>query len=65
MHIIPANSLVLRQLKKARAGNLVHLQGFLVNASTDEGFTWHSSLTRNDTGDGACELFYVDAAELR
>jgi hypothetical protein len=65
MHIIPANSLVMRQLKKARSGSLVHLQGFLVNASTDEGFTWHSSLTRNDTGDGACELFYVDAAELR
>ncbi|MFL6575715.1 MAG: hypothetical protein ACJ8MR_03815 [Povalibacter sp.] len=65
MHLIPANRTVLKRLKSARAGHIVHLQGFLVNASTDDGFTWHSSLTRNDTGAGACELFYVESAELR
>jgi hypothetical protein len=65
MHLIPANSLVLRQLKNVKAGNIVRLQGFLVNASTDEGFTWNTSLTRNDTGAGACELFYVESVEMR
>jgi hypothetical protein len=65
MHLIPASSLVLRRLKKVRAGNIVRLQGFLVNASRDDGYTWNSSLTRNDTGNGACELFYVESVESR
>jgi hypothetical protein len=65
MHLIPANSLVMRRLKKVRAGNIVRLQGFLVNASRDDGYSWNTSLTRNDTGNGACELFYVESVESR
>ncbi len=65
MHLIPASGAIKRQLKKIKPGNVVHLQGLLVNASRSDGFTWHSSLTRNDTGTGACELFYVEAVEYR
>ena len=65
MHLIAANSLILRRLKNVKAGNIVRLQGFLVNASTQRGFTWSTSLTRNDTGAGACELFYVESVDVR
>jgi len=30
-----------------------------------DGFAWRSSLTREDTGAGACELVYVESAALR
>ncbi|MES1189503.1 MAG: hypothetical protein ABUS47_00355 [Steroidobacter sp.] len=65
MHLIPANDTVKHQLKRIKAGNIVDLHGLLVNVSRSDGFTWHSSLTRNDTGNGACELMYVEAVEYR
>ena len=65
MHLIPANGAVKHQLKKIKTGNIVDLHGFLVNVSRSDGFTWHSSLTRNDTGDGACELMFVESVEYR
>lgn len=65
MHLIPADGLVLEGLKKVRPGNIVRLQGYLVNVSGPQGYTWNSSLTRQDTGAGACELFYVVSVEMR
>ena len=65
MHLIPATVTVRRQLDKVRPGNIVRMQGKLVNASRDDGYTWNTSLTRNDTGAGACELFYVEAISSR
>ena len=65
MHLIPATEAVHRQLFRARAGNVVRLQGKLVNASRVDGYQWNSSLTRADSGAGACELFYVESVELR
>lgn len=65
MHLIPGSARVRDQLESARAGNVVRLQGLLVNASRPDGYTWNSSLTRNDTGAGACELFYVEQVEIR
>jgi len=65
MHLIPASSDVRRTLESARAGQLVSLRGQLVDAERSDGFRWHTSLTRDDTGAGACELFYVESAALR
>jgi hypothetical protein len=39
--------------------------GFLVDVSGPGGFTWHTSLTRTDTGDGACEIVWVETLETR
>ena len=58
-----ASDNILRVLKKVRAGDFLRLDGYLVFA---DGFIrgdevhWHSSLNRKDTGDGACEVFYVN-----
>ena len=65
MHLIPADSTIKSQLKRIKAGNIVHLHGYLVNVTRSDGFFWHSSLTRNDTGNGACELMYVQSVEYR
>lgn len=61
MHMIPANDEIARQLKSIRAGNMVHLKGFLVEVTGKDGFRWKSSLTRTDTGGGACELILVES----
>ena len=63
MHMIPANGDVERRLKGLRAGNLVRIRGFLVEVTDRNGFRWKSSLTRNDTGGGACELVWVESLD--
>ncbi|HMN44882.1 MAG TPA: hypothetical protein PKE27_09930 [Povalibacter sp.] len=65
MHLIPGSARVRDQLDSVRAGNVVRLQGYLVNVSRADGYTWNTSLTRNDTGAGACELFYVEDVAVR
>lgn len=65
MHLIPASDTVRRTLESAREGQVVSLRGRLVDAARPDGFTWRTSLTREDTGAGACELFYVESAALR
>ena len=65
MHLIPASEAVRRTLESAREGQVVSLRGQLVDAARPDGFTWRTSLTREDTGAGACELFYVESVALR
>lgn len=59
MHVIPADPSIERELKKTRKGHLIELEGFLVRVEASDGWTWKSSLKRNDSGDGSCELVYV------
>ena len=59
MHIIPANDTVKSQLKKVKVGQVITIKGQLVEAKTAKGWVWRSSLSREDTGNGACELMYV------
>jgi len=64
MHMIPADTDVKRQLEQVRAGEVVHLEGFLVDASRPGGWHWKTSMTRDDTGAGACELIYVERVDV-
>ena len=59
MHMIPADSGIERRLDQVREGQRVRIQGWLVEARGHDGWRWRSSLTRNDTGAGACEVIYV------
>jgi hypothetical protein len=65
MHLIPANGLIERQLADVRPGHVVHLQGYLVDVTGPDNYRWNTSLTRDDTGAGACELFYVESVAKR
>lgn len=64
MHLIPAGASVERALDRMRPGQVVRLEGHLVNAVRDDGWTWNSSLSRTDTGGGACELMWVNDAQV-
>ena len=61
MHLIPANDTIERRIKAARVGQVVTLSGYLVDVKTDTGWTINSSLTREDTGAGACEVIWVES----
>lgn len=65
MHMVPGNERVARQLEDVRPGHIVRLSGFLIEARGADGWRWRSSLARNDTGKGACELIWVERLELR
>jgi hypothetical protein len=60
MHMIPSNSWVRKKLKKLRRGDVVQLTGFLVDVDGDSGFRWRTSLRRSDTGNGSCEILYLE-----
>lgn len=61
MHMIPADDAVRHELDRVRIGEVIHLEGFLVDASRPDGWHWRTSMTRDDTGNGACELVYVES----
>jgi hypothetical protein len=63
MHMIPANADIERGLRGLKAGNIVRLRGYLVRVDGPDGFTWLSSLTRTDAGNGACELVWVESIQ--
>ena len=62
MHIIPANPEIAKAIKKVKRGDLVRMQGELVEVR-DKDLVWTSSLTPTDTGDGACEVFRVSSIQ--
>lgn len=65
MHLIPADAGVRRTILHLRPGQVVDLDGYLVRADAPDGWHWISSLSRQDTGAGACELVYVERISLR
>jgi hypothetical protein len=64
MHLIPATKAIEKKLKNLRPWNVVALKGYLVDVQGEVGFRWRSSLTREDIGSGACELIWVEEAEV-
>lgn len=62
-HIIPANKKILEAVESIRTNEVVYFEGFLVDVEGilgNEIVKWNSSILRSDTGDGACEIFYVN-----
>jgi hypothetical protein len=64
-HLVPANDVVWRKLRSLRVGDVVQLDGMLVNLENPEVGTMTTSLRRDDTGAGACEIIYVEKASVR
>lgn len=61
MHLIPADAAVAAALRRVRQNQRVRIDGWLVQIAASDGWTWRSSLTRDDMGAGACELIYACA----
>ena len=60
MHMVPSTPELADRLRAIHAGDLVDIRGYLIEIKFPDGGTWRSSLTRTDTGNGACELVWVD-----
>ncbi len=63
-HLIPASRRIASALAHVRRGDVVRLEGDLVDVDGPDGFVWKTSLTRTDTGPGACETLFVRAVTI-
>jgi hypothetical protein len=61
MHMIPSDRSIDRQLHDVHPGQVIHIEGFLVDISRKDGWHWNTSLTRDDVGAGACEVIYIES----
>jgi hypothetical protein len=60
MHLIPADDEIDDLIKSVRPGNIIMLKGYLVAVTSEDGWRWKSSLSRKDSGAGACEVIWVE-----
>ena len=67
-HIIPANENIRKIIDyQVRIHDRVVLEGYLVNVegrNKEQGITLKSSLSREDTDRGACEIIYVTSVQI-
>lgn len=64
MHLVSSNELIEKQIKKLRIGQLITMTGQLIKIESPEVGSWASSLTRDDSGAGACETMWVTSIDL-
>ena len=64
MHIIPKDEMVESALGRIREGSIVSIRGNLVKVNAKDGWRWVSSLSRTDTGSGACEIIFAESIEI-
>jgi|GEM_PF-155505 len=65
MHMIPSNDAVADALEDLGENDRIRIDGWLVQVEAQDGWRWRSSLTRDDQGNGACEVVYVCAVAKR
>lgn len=59
-HLVPSNKNLKKAVKKIKKGDKIIIKGYLISI-IGENYTWNSSLSRNDTGNGACEIVYIES----
>jgi len=64
MHMIPSSRDMVRRIKTVKPGDTVRIRGYLVQAEGKDGWRWRSSLSRDDTGNGACELIFIQEFDV-
>lgn len=64
VHLLPATANLRRALTGLDAGDRVRLRGLLVDVDRDDGAWLRTSTVRTDTGAGACEVFWVEQAQV-
>lgn len=68
-HVLPATDAVAKKIKLVLRGDQIRLQGYLTNYAVQDAqgrklYTRKTSTSRNDTGNGACEIVYVTDIEI-
>ena len=64
VHIIPKDDKIKEKFDAVYRGSLVEMKGYLVKITKADGWHWISSLKRDDTGGGSCELFWVEEVSV-
>ncbi len=64
MHMLPSTPQVEEELDSLRPGDIVDIKGYLVGVQENGRWVWVSSLSRTDTGDGACEIVWVEEVRV-
>lgn len=59
MHMIPATADVEEALLRVRKGQVVSIRGYLVDVIVPGKGMWRTSMTREDSGPGGCEIIWV------
>jgi hypothetical protein len=59
MHMIPSTPAVADALESLSEDDRVRIDGWLVQVEARDGWRWRSSLSREDSGAGGCEVVYV------
>lgn len=62
-HCLPSSAELRQQLLAVKRHDVVTLEGFLVEVAGPDGYRWRSSLSRTDTGGGACEVMWITRIE--
>jgi hypothetical protein len=65
MHLIPSTNKIRDKILSLRRHDLVQLEGFLVEVKRGDGFKWKSSLSREDSGRGSCEVIWVTSLSAK
>ena len=65
-HLLSNNKTVRNKIRNVRIGDQIYMKGMLVNYApkTNLRHLRKSSLTRKDTGDGACEVIFVNEIKV-
>ncbi len=63
-HLLSHDPAIQEAIKSAEIGDRIRLTGQLARYSHAGGFSRGSSVTRTDTGNGACETIHVDRFEI-
>jgi hypothetical protein len=61
-HLIPANDNLRKAIGLLKQGERAEIRGFLVEVEGKKGnswYRWSSSLSREDSGSGSCEVIYL------
>ncbi|HZF24669.1 MAG TPA: hypothetical protein VEZ88_00295 [Steroidobacteraceae bacterium] len=64
-HLVPQSAAVWKRLSAIRVGDIVKLEGELVDLERPDLGVMRTSLRRDDTGAGACEVILVESVSFR
>lgn len=64
-HLLTENNQIKKQLMAAEIGDVVHFNGVLADYTNTDTRGWRkTSVIRKDTGNGACEVVYLEAFDI-
>ena len=64
MHMIPSKEEIEDVLDDIHEGNIIQIDGYLVEIRKEDGWYWKSSTRWDDTGGGACEIVWIEDIKI-